>query len=243
MSLVDRVKHFFSNTDGTREQDFFEVGFHGDEYLLTLVDHLIDRCDWFVETGTNVGSTLAYVGRTYPDVQCISCEPDSDAAGHAKSHTENLSNVQVFEESAQTFLDRLDRTYDPLFSADRTLFWVDAHGYGFQWPLREEIAFLSERLERGYVLIDDFKVPGREEFGYGAYEDQVCSYEYIRDDIAEGWEHTLYYPGYTEHTSDHHPLRGWGLFAVGEDKTLQSLPKEVRTSVLPAEELMGTEEN
>ena len=59
--------------------DFFMVGFHGDKYLLQFVDVMIRNCNYFIETGTNVGSTLAYIGRTYTQIKCLSCEPDKEA--------------------------------------------------------------------------------------------------------------------------------------------------------------------
>ena len=56
-----------------------ELGFHGDAYLLALVDALLDRAEAFVETGTNVGSTLRYVAARRPQLPCLSCEPDPEA--------------------------------------------------------------------------------------------------------------------------------------------------------------------
>jgi len=205
-------------------RDFKEVGFHGDQYLLALVDRLTDDCEWFVETGTNVGSTLAYVARTYPGVECLSCEPDPEAFERAQKNTSSFSNATVFPETSQAFMERLETEYSHLFS-ENALFWVDAHGFGFEWPLREEVSFISSHFERGYMLIDDFRVPRHEEFGYDNYEGQECTMRYIEDVIDEGWDYQLYYPDYTEHTSSHHPLRGWGLFVFGEAQ--KDFPDEV----------------
>jgi len=221
-----------SRKDSQKGREFIEVGFHDDEYLLRLVDNLIAPCDWFIETGTNVGSTLAYVARTYPDVQCLSCEPEVEAFKEAQKNTNPHSNVTIYNEDSQSFIERLESDYSFLFSHE-VLFWVDAHGFGFDWPLREEVAFISSHFQQGYVLIDDFKVPENEEFGYDVYEDQECSMDYVEDVIDDDWNYRLYYPDYTEHTSPHHPLRGWGLFAFGND--LLELPNEVGDLVYLAE--------
>jgi hypothetical protein len=114
--------------------------------------------------------------------------------------------------------------------SENVLFWLDAHGYGFKWPLREEVSFITGHFQTAYVLIDDFKVPGLDCFGYDLYDGQECSFDYIRDALDESIEYSLYYPSYTERTSRHHPLRGWGLIEFGHEAALE-LPTTLRDKV------------
>ena len=72
---------------------FLAKGFHGDQYLLQLVDRMIADCNYFIETGANVGSTLAYVARTYPNIRCFSCEPDKASFEEAVKNTSSFLNV------------------------------------------------------------------------------------------------------------------------------------------------------
>lgn len=194
------------------------IGFHGDLYLLAIVDHLAASADFFVETGTNTGITLSYFARRFPDITCLSCEPDADRAlPLARERTSGLENVEIFAETSQALLRRFERDYRSLFS-QRGLFWLDAHGPGFDWPLRDEVRFIFERFNRGSILIDDFLVPGYETvFQHDRYDGQDCSFEYIRSAIPPGAVYRLYYPNYSERTSTHHPLCGWGLIQFGED--------------------------
>ena len=201
---------FFGKKRAESKRRFFDVGFHGDRYLLELVDCLSKNISFFIETGTNVGSTLSYMARTYPDVQCLSCEPDSEAFKYALKNTAGLPNVSIHNETSDEFLKRIRHEHDYLFAKD-VLFWIDAHGDGFEWPLKAEIQFITGKFRSANILIDDFKVPGLECFGYDEYNDQVCSFDYIRDSFATD-NYDLYYPSYTDRTSEHHPLRGWGLF-------------------------------
>lgn len=194
---------------------FYELGFHGDEYLLSLVDTIIAGVEVFIETGTNVGSTLAYVGRSYPQVRCLSCEPARDAFSKALDNTTDLLNVVIYNEKSEQFLKRLKQRCPNLFQLARIIFWLDAHGQGFNWPLKEEIAFITNNFTAAYILIDDFKVPGLNCFGYDQYQGQECSFEYIREDLNPERRYRLYYPNYTNRTSKHHPLRGWGLIDFG----------------------------
>lgn len=194
---------------------FLNLGFHGDKYLLEIVDTLAQRCECFVETGANVGSTLAYVAKQYPQIQCISCEPDGPAFEEARKNTSELGNVRLYNELSQDFIRRIEREMPELFGKN-TLSWLDAHGYGFKWPLKDELAFITGKFKKGFILIDDFKVPGLDCFKYDVYEDQVCSFDFIKGSLNTEHEYAVYYPNYTEKTSPHHPLTGWGLIVFGQ---------------------------
>lgn len=98
---------------------------------------------------------------------------------------------------------------------------MDAHGYGFEWPLKEEVFFITRAFKRAHVLIDDSKVPGLDCFGYDKYKEQICSLDYLKDAINPRIEYQLYYPCYTDRTSRYHPLRGWGLIVFGFDRELK----------------------
>jgi len=193
---------------------FHNVGFHGDLYLINLIDYLIEQgVSNFIETGTNVATTLAYVAKKYPDISCISCEPDIEAYQHAINNTKNQKNAIIYNELSQEFLTILTEKHQDIFN-EINLIWLDAHGYGFEWPLKEEVEFFSRNMRNSLLLIDDFEVPHLQEFGYDSSNEQICSHDYICSVIQEPY--SLYYPNYTEKTSNHHPLRGWGLYVFDE---------------------------
>ena len=215
-------------------------GFHGDRFLLELVDALVDRVGpttgTFVETGSNVGSTLGYVARRFPALACLSCEPDPDAHAAAVEHACIRADVELFQETSQEFLVRLARDRAGIESAP-ILAWLDAHDYGYEWPLRDEVTYFTERFESGYLLVDDFRVPHDESFGWDAYGGRECSFEYIADAIAPGVAYRVYYPAYREHTSPWHPLRGWGLLQFGPRlEDLECLDEALPGVCLRAEE-------
>ncbi len=219
-----------SAENSTSRFTLFEIGFHGDQYLLQLVDVIAHNCDYFIETGANVGSTLAYMARTYPHVKCLSCEPDSEAFQHSLNNTQGLVNVRIYNEISQRFLKRLTQQYSYLLE-ENVLFWLDAHSYGFTWPLKEEIELITTKFQAAYILIDDFRVPGLDCLGWYEYNGQECSFDHVREALNPKLKYRVYYPNYTERTSKHHPLRGWGLieFGHGEDLVLpQNLQDKVR---------------
>lgn len=213
-------KIFDSNKQSKRKKGnlkFHDVGFHGDLYLIDLVDYLIGQgVSNFIETGTNVATTLAYVAKKYPDISCISCEPDSKAYQYAIENTKDLTNVFIYNNLSQDFLTILSEKHQDIFDKIN-LIWLDAHGYGFEWPLKDEVKFFSQNMRNSFLLIDDFMVPHKNEFKYDFYKDQICSHKYIKNQIQVPYK--LFYPNYTEKTSTHHPLVGWGLYIF--DDTFQ----------------------
>lgn len=208
--------------------NFVDIGFHGDEYLLNLVDTLLKKSNFFVETGTNVGSTLAYVARNYPSISCLSCEPDINAYQQALANVSNYSNVSLFNETSQKFLKQI-LNQESIINGE-VIFWLDAHGYGFEWPLKEEIELITKAKNNAFILIDDFLVPELDCFGYDKHEGQVCSFEFIKDSLNACHNYSLYYPKYTDKTSKHHPLRGWGLIEYGHDQRI-IFPKSLEDKI------------
>ncbi|MEM7310259.1 MAG: hypothetical protein AAF682_26525 [Planctomycetota bacterium] len=189
-------------------------GFHGDRYLQTLIDLLAGRAGVFLETGANVGSTLGYVARRYPLLPLLSCEPDPDACAAARRHACVRPGVSLLEMRSQEFLRRLKGEPEERFELP-VLAWLDAHDHRYEWPLRDEVRFLTEHFDRGFLLIDDFHVPNEPNFGFDAYDGDVCGFEYVSDAISARVDYRLYYPAYRSHTSGFHPLRGWGLVQFG----------------------------
>jgi hypothetical protein len=100
----------------------------------------------------------------------------------------------------------------PELCAQTNLYWLDAHGFGFNdWPLRQEVQFITKNVSNALILIDDFRVPGRPEFGFDAYNGQACALEYISDFLEPGRKYYVIYPTYRDKTSKVHGLRGVGL--------------------------------
>lgn len=212
-----------------RSFDFCPTGFHGDRYLMELAGSCLEHVEQFIETGANVGSTLCYVATRYPHLHAYSCEPDKEAFEHARKNAALCRNVRLFNTTSIAMLKGLVKD-DPAFIKRDTVFWLDAHGYGFQWPLREEVAFITARFTRGYMFIDDFQVPGLKEFKWDKYEGQSCSFDYIKDAITPACSYSLYYPAYREKTSRHHPLVGWGLIEFGHGEKL-GLPSTLQGKI------------
>lgn len=194
-----------------RKYEFSPLGFHGDKYLLDLIDKIVINYKVvnFIETGSHVGSTLDYFSNKYQNIKCFSCEPDNYSYNEVIKRIDSRINVKIYNTDSISYLNTLKKEQKQLFK-EVNLFWLDAHGYGFKWPLKEEIEFITKNFKKDcFIFIDDFKNPYNTKFVFDSHENQECSYNYIKENI--NGIHTVYYPNYTQKTSTFHPLVGWGL--------------------------------
>jgi predicted O-methyltransferase YrrM len=191
-----------------------ETGFHGDHYLLDLVATLMPACLAMIETGSNVGTTARYTAQTYPHIMVYSCEPDPTACKAAQKTVQPYSNAHVFKQLSPDFLYWVHKKF-PQLDHSLNFYFLDAHDYGYVWPLKEEIRFITGQVEHAIILIDDAQVPNQPQFKYSAYDGQVCDIEYILDALTPGKRYTITYPIYQERTSPHHPLTGYIFVAFG----------------------------
>lgn len=193
-------------------------GFRGDPFLIATVDALVKTAsiDCFVETGAFCGVTLHHMATSY-ELACYSCEPDATRFQLAQERVIDLPRTMITNEESPPLLHRLAQTIPDA----RVLFWLDAHGYGFDWPLREEIAIITATWPTASILIDDFRVPGCDWFGFDSYDGQECSLEYIHD-IITPYPYRLWYPSYPALSVTNWPCRGWGLLAFDPTHSWQA---------------------
>ena len=198
-----------------------ELGFHGDAYLLALIDRLLPFVDGFIETGANLGSTTRYVADRFSGLTVLSCEPGDEAAAEAARNVADYSNATVYSEFSPDFLHHVF-TYAPQLNGALNCHFLDAHGHGFKWPLADEIAFIT-RQQCGVIIVDDCRVPDRPEFKYSKYAGQECCLEYIEAALDPRHEYDVVFPDYQDRTSQHHALSGYVLIAFGTPLLQQAI--------------------
>ena len=198
-----------TNDNATRLSVYCPVGYHGDPYLMQLVDQFTQECQQFVETGTEAGSTVGYTARMYPHLKCYTAETDLGTHNLAKYNTANHPNIDHFNTHSLDFLKELE-------PEPPALFWLDAHSHGYGCDLGEEVDIILSRWESGYIFLDDFEVPDRKDFGFDWYESYgKLNWETVSKDITPEMQKRIkgiYYPDYIPPFG----TRGWLLIVFGE---------------------------
>ena len=216
--------------ESIQEEKFLKVkepflGFHGDQYLLNLVNFLFLESKNYVETGTRRGDTLKYVADGYKHLNLFSCEPNIEHFSIAKRKLEKYKKCKIYNETSQSFIPKILSQEN--LNENLTFYFLDAHGIGYEWPLRFEVEQITKRLDKAIILIDDFKVPNNPKFGYDVYNGQECRMSFIKDDLNSKRNYTYIYPKYKIKTSNHDRFRGYIVILMGIDVDEMNIPKSI----------------
>lgn len=199
------------NDNGHRIAVLSPTGYHGDPNIMRLIDQLVVNCTQFVETGTEAGSTIGYTARMYPHLNCVSVEMDPGTHQAASYHLQNHQNVTLVNQHSLEFLNEIPTPLDK-----PALFWLDAHSHGWGCVVGNEVGIVLDRWPSGYIILDDFEVPGDDAFGFDWYESYgKLNWVTVNGNLTEEQKARItgrYYPNY----KSPYGTRGWILITFGD---------------------------
>jgi predicted O-methyltransferase YrrM len=159
------------------------------------------RFNNFIETGTYLGMTTRFLSHVAlkNDAQVFSCEINDEYLKVAKRTVGHLRNIHLHHSNSVDFISALSSKV----SDDINFVYLDAHWYDYL-PLRDELSLLMN-WRNTIVMIDDFRVPFDDRFGWDKYDEEheICL-RYVDTVIAEK---PIFFPGY--------PARSEGAVARG----------------------------
>lgn len=170
----------------------------------------------YVETGTYLGMTTDFLARTAMKraARVYSCELDARLFAIARRTAGRFENVHLHHGSSVLFL----RSLLPQLVTATNFVYLDAHGYDYL-PLRDELSILRE-CRNTVVMIDDFKVPSDERFGWDKYDDEreICL-RYIQDLVDPNQVYVPCYPATLEGATYRGRMlsRGYCVIAMSRD--------------------------
>ncbi|MFN6571166.1 hypothetical protein [Dendronalium sp. ChiSLP03b] len=129
-----------------------------------------------VETGTYRGTTTEYLHKS-SQLPVYTVESNPRYYGYAKARLFAYKDIVISYGDSRSFLRRIVESSTLI--QGQIFFYLDAH-WGKDLPLKEEIQIIFENHPKAVVMVDDFKVPGDEEYKYDNYgEGKVLSQEYL----------------------------------------------------------------
>jgi len=142
-------------------------GFCGDTFLKYLVFSL---SKWFtvtscVETGSFKGDTTLFLAKIFPDVFKYSIELNSEYYKESLWRVRNFKKSLIIKGSSPNGIKKL---IEDSKLGNLPLFFLDAHWHTY-WPLLDELKQIS-KLNKAIIIIHDFQVDGRPEYGYDSYK-------------------------------------------------------------------------
>lgn len=130
-----------------------------------------------IETGTYHGHTTTWLAENFDHVTTIESNPayiDIALSNWTKDHSISL----IEGSSAELLGDILDA-----YENEKLLIFLDAHWY--KNPVLDELTHIANSGHKPILVIHDFKVPDKPEFGYDEYPNEKIVYEWawIEDKI------------------------------------------------------------
>jgi hypothetical protein len=188
------------------------IQLHGDLVLRQLLHELANRqlVKAVVETGTYRGDSTFLFHEIFTSQPIYSIDINPIYHSVTRWCARNLPRMHFLKGDAKVVLPRMitEKTL-----GDDALFWLDAH-WGNFWPLETEIEAITHKLNRAIIMIDDFRVPERDEFGYdlgsGRYDKRPCDFNLICSCMSRERTYRLLYPNYEKQDAlrDGTPHRG-----------------------------------
>lgn len=151
--------------------------FNGQLYRREIIDELISRISFkgAIETGTGLGTSTEYLYRA-ANIPVYSCELNPKRFGYCQMRFKGCPEVRLFNTDSALFLQRL-QSKDTV-PRNGVLFYLDAH-WGSRLPLSDEVGLVATNWSDSVVVIDDFKVPADEDYGFDTYGAQTLDLQYI----------------------------------------------------------------
>ncbi len=130
-----------------------------------------------IETGTFKANTASFFATTFDTVHTVEVNPEFYE--ESRKILESFPNVHCHQGSSPNIL----RKILPNLAHERVLFYLDAHWYA-DWPLLNELREIRKTHKNNCIIVvDDFKVPGRNDIPYDTHNGNDYSYEYIQNNL------------------------------------------------------------
>lgn len=176
-------------------------GFHRDRVYGGMVLDLLSAFKFssFVETGTYRGYTTELIAARHPELTVYSSEVVQETYDAARRALRKYSNIKLSLKNSDAWIAELLKSGE---IGGMPFFFLDAHWQTY-WPLRGELRHIAEAGIKTVIVIDDFEVPGRTDFGYdidGGGEVTVgekCNLDYIRPSLMGQNSFKAMFPKYT----------------------------------------------
>lgn len=155
-----------------------EQAFNGQVHRRRIFGEILQSVpfDAVIETGTWLGDTTAYM-RGASQLPVLSCEIDQRFFRCAQRRLLNEAGITLRNCDSIELLGSLSQS--PL--AGKTLFfYLDAHWYS-NLPLRQELEMIASVWTDFVVMIDDFKVPWDQGYGFDTYQGRPLDTAMIAD--------------------------------------------------------------
>lgn len=186
--------------------------FNGQEKRADLFRSLVKLVDVgaIVETGTFRGSTTQFFHEC-TGLHVYSCELSDRYFVYASERLAAFDRIHLYKGDSRNFLSQLGE--DAHLENKIVFFYLDAH-WNADLPLVRELQLILQNFKSPIIMIDDFEVPHRDDYGFDDYgEKAILSLDILEPVLTV--DMSLFYPAWPP-VQDSNPQRGFVILAKGE---------------------------
>lgn len=154
------------------------VPFNGDNYIEQEFINLRDKfgIETVVELGTCLGSSTIFLAKNFESVITIEINK-----GYADIAQERFLDRVGFKNKIELLVGDTVNVLPNIINAidDNSIFWIDSH-WGANCPLEKELGIIAEAGIKPVIVIHDFQVPDKPEFGFDEYNGQPFTFAWLK---------------------------------------------------------------
>lgn len=154
------------------KKELMSSALNGDGIERILMKRLVAslNIDMIIETGTYLGSTAYFLSKNFPNIPIVTVESNDAHYQKAREVLSGCGNVKQYLGSSIEVFGGLDWR-----NVSNPLFYLDAH-WGEVFPLGKELEFISARVARAVIVVDDFQIEGRPDYAFGVNHGRDTSF-------------------------------------------------------------------
>lgn len=218
-SRISRIESVLAEIALNTDLEWEKFYLNGQHFRRKIISEILTSInfDCIIETGTEYGFSTAYFSAFSKEI--FSIEKSKPLFYLAKKKLENFKNIHLIlndSKKIEIILNeyRIDKE-------NRVFFYLDAHSEN-DYPLLDELKFITSFYNNNLILIDDFQVPGDDGYGFDSFNGKKLNLNLISNSLIG--ENYIYFPKVSSKIETGR-LRGYVLITNNNDirKKLDSI--------------------
>lgn len=210
-SRVGKIESVLVEANNNKKLEWEKYYLNGQHYRRKIISELLSKINFnsIIETGTEYGFSTAYFS-TF-DKKVFSIEKSKPLFYLAKKKLENFKNIHLILNDSKNIKNILDK--NKIDKDSQVFFYLDAHSEN-DYPLLEELEFITTNYKNNLILIDDFQVPNDDGYGFDSFNGKKLNLKLIGNSLIG--KNFIYFPNISS-IIETGRLRGYVLITNNED--------------------------
>lgn len=216
---VGQIESFLTEMDNDKKLEWEKYYLNGQYYRRKIISEILNKInfDFIIETGTEYGFSTAYFSTFGKKV--FSIEKSRVLFYLAKKKLKNFRNIHLILNDSKNIKKILNQ-YE-IDKESKVFFYLDAHSEN-DYPILEELEFITSNYQNNLIIIDDFQVPNDDGYGFDSFNGRKLNLKLISKSLIG--KNFTYFPKISS-SIETGRLRGYVLVTNNDDikKKLDSI--------------------